>query len=208
MSEKWLQGTIVVGVAASDGGDEDGFLWVGNHPATDLCNTMPVIGGVVVDLLPDHDELLRWARAIGLPTTAVSGSARNQQRTNRFVHELRAALHDALLHGFSGSGAPATINAILAEEPGSLHVRSFGDDTTENVSFTSTTGPGRFRLSLAATIIDIFNYSPTRIRTCARPECVLMFLDTSKSGRRRWCDMTTCGNRAKAAAHYARSKGR
>jgi predicted RNA-binding Zn ribbon-like protein len=35
-----------------------------------------------------------------------------------------------------------------------------------------------------------------------------MFLDVSKSGRRRWCDMATCGNRAKASAHHARVKAR
>jgi predicted RNA-binding Zn ribbon-like protein len=38
-----------------------------------------------------------------------------------------------------------------------------------------------------------------RLRTCASPECARWFLDTSKGGRRRWCSMATCGNRAKAA---------
>jgi predicted RNA-binding Zn ribbon-like protein len=33
-----------------------------------------------------------------------------------------------------------------------------------------------------------------------------VFYDTSRTGRRRWCDMATCGNRAKAARHRARSK--
>jgi predicted RNA-binding Zn ribbon-like protein len=31
-----------------------------------------------------------------------------------------------------------------------------------------------------------------------------VFLDTTKNGRRRWCDMATCGNRAKAARHRAK----
>jgi predicted RNA-binding Zn ribbon-like protein len=30
---------------------------------------------------------------------------------------------------------------------------------------------------------------------------VRVFYDTTKNGRRRWCDMSTCGNRAKAARH-------
>ena len=34
--------------------------------------------------------------------------------------------------------------------------------------------------------------------------CGWLFLDTSRSGNRRWCDMRTCGNRAKARAHYSR----
>lgn len=43
-----------------------------------------------------------------------------------------------------------------------------------------------------------------RIRRCANPECRFLFLDESKSGTRRWCDMATCGNRAKANRHYAK----
>ncbi|PRH88670.1 hypothetical protein C5L14_05410 [Labrys okinawensis] len=43
-----------------------------------------------------------------------------------------------------------------------------------------------------------------RIRRCANPECRFLFLDESKNGTRRWCDMATCGNRAKARRHYAK----
>jgi predicted RNA-binding Zn ribbon-like protein len=37
----------------------------------------------------------------------------------------------------------------------------------------------------------------SRFRVCANDECRWVFEDTSRGGRRRWCDMTTCGNRAK-----------
>jgi predicted RNA-binding Zn ribbon-like protein len=47
---------------------------------------------------------------------------------------------------------------------------------------------------------------PNRIRVCANDRCQWVFYDGSRSGRRRWCDMTTCGNRAKAARHRARAK--
>jgi hypothetical protein len=33
-----------------------------------------------------------------------------------------------------------------------------------------------------------------------------VFFDQSRSGRRIWCDMASCGNRAKAARHRARAK--
>ena len=42
---------------------------------------------------------------------------------------------------------------------------------------------------------------PARLRQCAAEDCVAWFLDTSKGGRRRWCSMERCGNRAKAARH-------
>jgi predicted RNA-binding Zn ribbon-like protein len=193
-------------MATSDGVLADEFLWVGNHPATDLCNTVPVIGGVVVELLPDHDAILRWATAIGITAPAAGAPAREQRHTTRFVHDLRSAVRDALLPGLAQPHALAVINDLLAGEPGVLHVSGFGEESRANVSLTSTTAPGRFRLALAAEIVDIFDYSPTRIRKCARPDCVLLFLDTSKSGKRRWCDMSTCGNRTKAAAHYARTR--
>ena len=45
-----------------------------------------------------------------------------------------------------------------------------------------------------------------RIRQCANEKCLWLFLDASKSGTRRWCDMAACGNRAKAQRHYARIK--
>ena len=35
-----------------------------------------------------------------------------------------------------------------------------------------------------------------------------LFLDTSKAGRRRWCDMADCGNAAKSRRHYARGRRR
>jgi predicted RNA-binding Zn ribbon-like protein len=46
-----------------------------------------------------------------------------------------------------------------------------------------------------------------RLRRCAGAGCVLLFLDVSKSGQRRWCSMAGCGNRAKVRAHYQRQRG-
>ncbi|WP_171907313.1 CGNR zinc finger domain-containing protein [Burkholderia plantarii] len=40
-----------------------------------------------------------------------------------------------------------------------------------------------------------------RMRVCSSPDCDWLFLDTSKAGRRRWCQMDVCGNRAKARRH-------
>lgn len=44
----------------------------------------------------------------------------------------------------------------------------------------------------------------TRVRQCANEKCQWLFLDDSKSGTRRWCSMSSCGNRAKAHRHYMR----
>jgi predicted RNA-binding Zn ribbon-like protein len=43
-----------------------------------------------------------------------------------------------------------------------------------------------------------------RIRECAAEDCSLLYLDTSRSGNRRWCSMQRCGNRAKVRAFRER----
>lgn len=46
-----------------------------------------------------------------------------------------------------------------------------------------------------------------RVRRCAGDDCTRLFLDTSRSGRRRWCDMSHCGNIAKVRRFRARHPG-
>ena len=36
-----------------------------------------------------------------------------------------------------------------------------------------------------------------RVRECADPTCGALFVDNSRPGKRRWCSMGACGNRAK-----------
>ena len=42
------------------------------------------------------------------------------------------------------------------------------------------------------------------IRRCANPSCQLFFYDDSRTHRRRWCSMSTCGNRNKVASFLRR----
>lgn len=58
-----------------------------------------------------------------------------------------------------------------------------------------------------ALVLELTNGHPERIKICANDTCRWIFYDTSRTGQRRWCDMSTCGNRAKAARHRARAKG-
>lgn len=44
------------------------------------------------------------------------------------------------------------------------------------------------------------------VRACSAEDCRWLFLDISKNHSRRWCDMETCGNQAKARRHYSRKK--
>jgi predicted RNA-binding Zn ribbon-like protein len=175
------------------------FLWVGNHPATDLCNTRPVIGGEPVELLPDLDAVVEWMRLAGITDVADVGPDRT--RTLRFVHRVRSALRDVLEGG--GDAAVRVLNDVVADQRGALRVDTA---SAEPVSLVAASPGAQLRLDLTTAVLDIFRYDVGRVRRCANPACVLLFLDVSKSGRRRWCDMAGCGNRAKAAAHYARAR--
>ena len=77
---------------------ESPFLWTGNHPATDLCNTESVIDGERVELLPDFDAVVSWANLANVQSDAESFdvTGREAERTLRFVHHLRAGMRAVL----------------------------------------------------------------------------------------------------------------
>jgi predicted RNA-binding Zn ribbon-like protein len=61
--------------------------------------------------------------------------------------------------------------------------------------------------SVARDAIDVLGGArAARLKRCEGSRCSLLFVDTSRSGRRRWCSMERCGNRAKVAAHRRRRK--
>jgi predicted RNA-binding Zn ribbon-like protein len=45
-----------------------------------------------------------------------------------------------------------------------------------------------------------------RLKACHNPDCAYAFYDHSKNRSGRWCDMQTCGNRAKARAYRDRAR--
>ena len=45
-----------------------------------------------------------------------------------------------------------------------------------------------------------------RIKECASTTCEWVFLDRSRNRSRRWCDMSDCGNRAKARRFHAKKQ--
>ena len=54
---------------------------------------------------------------------------------------------------------------------------------------------------------DLLTRADRRVRRCANEACLWLFIDESKAGTRRWCDMSSCGNRAKSRRHYLKTKG-
>jgi predicted RNA-binding Zn ribbon-like protein len=72
-----------------------------------------------------------------------------------------------------------------------------------------TTPPGADVPSALATIARdavrlLGGPQATRIKECEHPDCSLLFVDETQSGRRRWCSMGRCGNLVKTAGYRAR----
>ena len=70
-----------------------------------------------------------------------------------------------------------------------------------------TSGLGYFNHELALRSFELLQTVPLeRTRVCPGPRCGWLFIDRSKGGQRRWCDMATCGNAAKSRSHYRRKR--
>ena len=53
---------------------------------------------------------------------------------------------------------------------------------------------------------ELIQGDTARMRVCENPQCRWVFKDTSRTGKRKWCSMRSCGNRAKVARHRARRR--
>ncbi|MDQ4131636.1 MAG: CGNR zinc finger domain-containing protein [Actinomycetota bacterium] len=61
--------------------------------------------------------------------------------------------------------------------------------------------------TVARDAVDLFTGPfANRIRRCSGTNCTLVFVDTSRPGRRRWCSMERCGNRAKVNTFRQRQR--
>ena len=98
---------------------------------------------------------------------------------------------------------PAALNAVLAR--GRL-VERLGRGRARARCSRSTTSAGACRGSPPQDLLELLRAGPDRIRRCAGHGCVLRFYDGSRGGRRQWCSMAACGNRAKARRHYERAR--
>lgn len=192
-------------------------------PADDLClqfvDTCYWRGRATpTDGLRQADDLLDWiARSRAVPDAAV----RRARDEWSLVPSCAVAAFDAAialretLHRIfatiSAQGAVATsdiaaLNAALAETPTRRHL--INDDALRGwqVSPLASAATALLTPVLWSAADLLAGARLTRVHQCANPECGWLFLDSSKSGNRRWCDMGACGNREKARRHYLRHK--
>ena len=181
--------------------------------ALDFVNTLELERGVPTDHFRSTQDALDWLHDRGLVHATYAGVAPadfRSDRTIRRIRKTRAALRELVdatyEHRAPAPEAIAEVNrtlqtrAVLQLVPsgggvriGHRHIGDPVDDALANLS--------------QQIVREIVGGRPDRIRACASDTCRWVFYDDSRTGRRRWCDMNSCGNRAKAARHRARAKG-
>jgi predicted RNA-binding Zn ribbon-like protein len=183
-----------------------------------FANTLEYEHGQPVDALPDISSLLAWLReqrlisGRGLAAEAARlrrDADESARRVERFRH-LRGVLH-AVAEEVSQTGHPTTaqlrdLNHILRH---GLHYHQIETDP-DGTRYTFAQVGDRLdqaRATIASSLAQFLaDDAPSRLRVCANQGCRYLFIDRSPTGRRRWCDMRTCGNQAKVARHRARAR--
>jgi predicted RNA-binding Zn ribbon-like protein len=167
----------------------------------------------VIDKLSNLEDVVHWFHHAGL-----IGSDEHE-RLVQLVHDaswhsitafsqliaLRESLYRLFLAVALGEAADPVamdeLNAALAQTaaqrqvvavPGGFIWRWLPADSLEAMTAGFI---GRMAVQAAALLT-----SPdlSRLKACATPDCDWLFIDTSKNGRRRWCQMNVCGAREKA----------
>ncbi len=101
----------------------------------------------------------------------------------------------------AGADDLAAVNDAAERPP--LTARLTADGGREWTAGATGTG---LLSTVARDAVDLFTGAYAhRIRTCGADDCRLLFVDTSRPGKRRWCSMERCGNRHKVRAHRART---
>jgi len=195
-------------------------VFVGQRLWLDFVNTLGGARDAPEEMLRDAGALVRWLQAAGV--LDAERSAGMLRRAQQQPAGATAALADArrirtVLRQLAEAGARdarvrrdvvAEINRVLGRSAGTRRLEEHGDG-----SFTRAFVPGGDAFAgLMIPIVEsaadaLVQHELPRVRRCAARNCQRVFQDTTKNAARRWCDMTTCGNRAKAERFRSKLAG-
>ncbi len=182
--------------------------FIAGNTALDFANTVADRLGAARERLLTCEDLERWARTAGVlgqdeKLDLDEPELGEIRQTRETIYAVMQALatgaqpDEALLAPFNARLASTVSRRVLAGKDGAIGWQwAFGGGAAERV-----TAP-----ILAAASEILASGAWRRVRQCHDTHCGWLFLDQSKAGRRRWCSMADCGNRAKAARHFRRTR--
>src|SRR5688572_2062776 len=157
------------------------------------------------ETLNSAEDLSAWA-AGNISKQARSLARREFER----AIEARATIHRAVEPAAGGKTPAAadleTLNALLAAAPARTTLRRERNGFSWDVDMRGSTALGQLAPVLWSAGDLLTGARLDKVKRCANPECGWLFLDDSRAGKRRWCSMSSCGNRAKARRHYHKVK--
>ncbi|MQA02360.1 MAG: hypothetical protein GEV07_06405 [Streptosporangiales bacterium] len=182
----------------------DNWVFDGGRPAVDLLNTLRDRPRGGRELLVTTGDLADWLLAAGLVVRRPRPTA---GQLAGFL-AVREACDVVLLSPAPTRRAVRVLNdaaaAVALPVP---RLRLTADGTVER-SLARLADPVGAALAVVAVDAIELATGDAAVRECAADDCGLRFVDLSQRRSRQWCSMTRCGNRAKARAHYARTRPR
>ncbi|MFJ3214767.1 CGNR zinc finger domain-containing protein [Kitasatospora sp. NPDC086801] len=171
-----------------------------------LCLELLTTGGpgpyARYEVLRQPADLTHWLphSRLRLPADAVRIDPA-QLAATRTLRDALWRLAAARAHGRPGTAADyAVLNRAAAHPPLAPQITPAG-----TAAAPLPADGGQLASTLARDAIALLTGPHAdRIRECGAHDCQLIFVDTSRPGRRRWCSMERCGNRAKVKALRAR----
>lgn len=189
------------------------------HVALDFVNTAAGLNRDPRDWIDSYDALLDWAGLAGLFDAPLLSklAARSRDRPQEAqsalagARTLRAAIFTLVHHHRDATPAPMsavqTLQHWCRRAGGALTLQPREDGVLQ--PSLEACGLDAVAASVALSAADLFSRPIAgHIGVCEGHNCGWLFLDTSPTRRRRWCDMKTCGNAAKASRHYRRKTKR
>lgn len=172
----------------------------GGRLSLDLVWTLAQRSWAPAELLVTPQALGRWLVAAGLvdQPPAVAVDLLGQARV------LREAIYSAARARIAQTALPAddvaVINQQARQPPLVPQLAADGQ-----IALAATEPAAAALATIAWDAVDLVaNADPRRLRECARPGCSLLFLDTSRPGRRQWCSMARCGSAVNSSRYRTR----
>lgn len=175
------------------------FAFLGGNQALDFVGTLGARGTADDERLGALPDLADWIRQADIVDEF---RAELTRRDLTAAIALRESLYAVITARIDGDAPPrralAAVNAAAARPPATVHVTTGGrlrrsGDLSAVLSTVARAGLDLFGADRAA-----------ELKWCADDSCTHPFLDRSRGHRRRWCGMSGCGDRAKAAAYRKR----
>ncbi len=193
----------------------------GGHLALDFANSISRRDSPekTVEHLNTPHELITFARQTGLVSADQaqaldrwSGShSRAAMQALREAIAVREATFRAFFSLANGKPAPQRDVELLDEtvREALRHRHMVREDGSYHWRWDDDLNPGRVLWPIAQSATELLtSHDLKQVRECEASDCYWLFLDNSRNRSRRWCSMTSCGNREKARRHYHRQHSR